>query len=106
MRSGGQVLAAPTATKRLAVVCRRGISSARRSGMNCLGFIRIRPGDQVVLSRPHPCGSVEWRITRTGADIGLECVRCGRRVMLERDVFEHRCRDVRPAAAETPQEDA
>lgn len=74
--------------------------------MNCLGFIRIRPGDQVVLSRPHPCGGVEWRITRTGADIGLECVRCRRRIMLERDVFEHRCRDVRPAAAETPQEDA
>ncbi|MBT3338557.1 MAG: DUF951 domain-containing protein [Anaerolineae bacterium] len=40
--------------------------------------------DTVRLRKPHPCGSYEWTITRLGADIGLECRGCGRRVMLTR----------------------
>lgn len=55
-----------------------------------MSLITIAPGDRVELRKPHPCGSREWTVTRTGADIGLECVRCGRRVMLEREEFERR----------------
>ena len=40
--------------------------------------------DIVRLRKPHPCGSFEWKITRLGADIGLECMGCKRRVMLPR----------------------
>ncbi|HZD55599.1 MAG TPA: DUF951 domain-containing protein [Anaerolineales bacterium] len=40
--------------------------------------------DVVRLRKPHPCGGYEWKIVRLGADIGLECLRCGRRVMLPR----------------------
>jgi hypothetical protein len=40
--------------------------------------------DVVRLRKPHPCGSYEWKVTRLGADIGLECVGCKRRVMLPR----------------------
>lgn len=40
--------------------------------------------DVVRLRKPHPCGGYEWRVVRLGADIGLECLRCGRRVMLTR----------------------
>jgi hypothetical protein len=40
--------------------------------------------DIVRLRKPHPCGSYEWKIVRLGADIGLECVRCGRRVVIPR----------------------
>jgi hypothetical protein len=40
--------------------------------------------DIVRLRKPHPCGSYEWQITRLGADIGLECMGCQRRVMLPR----------------------
>jgi hypothetical protein len=29
-------------------------------------------------------------VTRLGADIGLKCLKCGRRVMLERAVLEKR----------------
>ena len=47
-------------------------------------------GQRVKLSKPHPCGSHEWLVTRTGADIGLECAGCGRRVMLERRELERR----------------
>jgi hypothetical protein len=40
--------------------------------------------DIVRLRKPHPCGSYDWKITRLGADIGLECLGCQRRVMLPR----------------------
>jgi hypothetical protein len=47
-------------------------------------------GDVVRLRRRHPCGSDAWRIDRLGADIGLRCVGCGRRVLLDRAALERR----------------
>jgi hypothetical protein len=40
--------------------------------------------DLVRLRKPHPCGSYEWTVVRLGADIGLECKGCGRRILLPR----------------------
>lgn len=40
--------------------------------------------DVLRLRKPHPCGSYEWKVVRLGADIGLECLGCGRRVLLPR----------------------
>ena len=40
--------------------------------------------DQLRLRKQHPCGSYEWTVVRLGADIGLECKDCGRRIMLTR----------------------
>lgn len=49
--------------------------------------------DQVIwLRKPHPCGSYEWLVVRLGADIGLKCHRCGRRVLLPRASVERRMR--------------
>lgn len=60
----------------------------------------VRVGMRVVLRKPHPCGGLEWAVTRTGADVGVQCLRCGRRVMLEREEFERRVRRVTdPGAA-------
>ncbi len=47
-------------------------------------------GDKVVLRKPHPCGSSTWEVYRIGADIGLVCEGCGRRVMLERPLVQRR----------------
>ena len=44
------------------------------------------------MRRRHPCGGWEWRVYRIGADIGLVCLECGRRVMLERRRFEQRAK--------------
>ncbi|HEO69881.1 MAG TPA: DUF951 domain-containing protein [Candidatus Hydrogenedentes bacterium] len=46
------------------------------------------------MRKPHPCGSSEWRVTRIGADIGLQCVGCGRSVMMPRHVFRGRVQRV------------
>ena len=56
-------------------------------------FADLGLGDQVRLRKPHPCGSYEWRVYRLGADIGLRCLGCGRRVMLSRAEIEKRLPD-------------
>jgi len=50
----------------------------------------IGVGEVYRMRRKHPCGSWEWRVYRTGADIGIECLGCQRRVMLDRRRFESR----------------
>jgi hypothetical protein len=47
-------------------------------------------GDVVRLKKPHPCGGHDWTVVRLGADIGLTCQRCGRRVLLPRRELERR----------------
>jgi hypothetical protein len=47
-------------------------------------------GDVVRLKKPHPCGGFDWHIVRLGADIGVKCVTCGRRVLLPRRDLERR----------------
>jgi hypothetical protein len=44
----------------------------------------------VRLRKPHACGGYEWMVTRLGADIGIVCRQCGRRVLLERRTLEKR----------------
>lgn len=39
------------------------------------------------MRKPHPCGSDQWRVVRLGADIGIVCNGCGRRVLLPRSQF-------------------
>ena len=56
-------------------------------------------GDVVSLKKAHPCGSHQWYVTRLGADIGLECLGCKRRVMLPRATLERRLRPTPPPTA-------
>jgi hypothetical protein len=52
----------------------------------------IRLGDVVRLKKKHPCGSEQWQVVRLGADIGIRCQGCQRRVLLARSIFERRIR--------------
>ncbi len=55
-------------------------------------MLDIRLGDVVVLRKQHPCGGLEWEVSRLGADIAINCLECGRRVMLTRRELEKRTR--------------
>ncbi len=59
-------------------------------------------GDVVEMRKQHPCGGSQWRVTRIGADIGMACTTCGRRVMLTRRDFTRQAKKFvsRGAAAE------
>jgi hypothetical protein len=55
--------------------------------------MEIIVGDIVRLRKAHPCGSHEWEIVSVGADISLKCLKCQRRVLLERGVLERRVKE-------------
>lgn len=50
-------------------------------------YAQLYLGDVVEMRKPHPCGSYQWEIVRVGADIGISCLTCGRRVLLPRRQF-------------------
>ena len=54
----------------------------------------IRLGDRLLMPKPHPCGSNEFTVTRTGADIRIKCAGCGREVMLDRVRLEKNIKKV------------
>lgn len=68
--------------------------------------IPVAVGMRVRLRKPHPCGGDEWTVARTGADVGVVCVRCGRRVMLEREEFERRVKQIVAPAPSVSSEEA
>jgi len=62
-----------------------------------LSPMQISVGDIARMRKAHACGGFEWEITRVGADIGLKCLNCGRRVMLPREEFERRVKSLKPS---------
>ncbi len=54
----------------------------------------LQLNDRLRLRKPHPCGSYEWIIVRLGADIGLECTVCKRRVLLSRRELSRRMKAI------------
>ena len=69
--------------------------------------IEIRLGDVVRLRKQHPCGGYNWDVVRLGADIGLQCTTCSRRVPLTRREFGKRLKTFvqrgDPASGAAPQ---
>jgi len=61
--------------------------------------------DIVRLRKAHPCGSYKWKVTRLGADIGLECLGCGRRVLLTRRKLANRLKAIITADNAAPETD-
>lgn len=49
-------------------------------------------GARVELRKPHACGANDWTVYRVGADVGLTCASCGRRILLPRAEAERRIR--------------
>jgi hypothetical protein len=66
--------------------------------------VEFRIGDRLLLRKPHPCGGYEWDVVRLGADIGLVCRTCGRRVLLPRTTVERRMKRFLLRGPEQPPE--
>ena len=52
--------------------------------------------DILELKKPHPCTSksTKWKVVRMGADIKIECLGCGNKVMLTRFDLNKRIKKV------------
>lgn len=49
----------------------------------------IQVGDIVLMKKKHPCGGNKWKVLRTGMDLRLKCLICGREIMTPRPKAEH-----------------
>ncbi|MBN1286035.1 MAG: DUF951 domain-containing protein [Anaerolineae bacterium] len=58
--------------------------------------LEIAVDDILQLRKKHPCGSDRWRVYRVGADIGIRCEGCGRRVLLPRQKLVRRIKAILP----------
>jgi hypothetical protein len=54
----------------------------------------LKLDDVVRMRKEHPCGGTDWKVVRLGADIGLVCLKCGRRVLLERRKLARRMKRI------------
>ena len=77
-------------------------ASAKTAASIILAMLDLRLDDVLRLRKPHPCGGYEWRVVRLGADIGLVCTTCGRRVLLTRREVEKRTKQFVSRGPEIP----
>ena len=57
----------------------------------------IKVGDTLELKKPHPCGERLFRVMRTGSEVRIVCVGCGRDMSLDRVKLERAVRNRIPA---------
>ena len=51
-------------------------------------------GTKVIMKKNHPCGSNLWEIVRLRADIKINCLTCGRTIMLPRIEFNKKLKKI------------
>jgi hypothetical protein len=56
-----------------------------------MSIIKFDAGNVLEMKKPHPCGERKFRVVRTGSDIRLLCLGCGRdmtvpRIKLEKNI--------------------
>ncbi len=51
-------------------------------------ILPIKVGDILELKKPHPCGKTQFRVLRTGSEVRIVCVGCGRDMTLNRVKLE------------------
>lgn len=50
--------------------------------------------DDVIMRKPHACGTNLWTIIRTGVDIKIKCKNCGREIMMDSLEFQRKLKKV------------
>ncbi|TAH69578.1 MAG: DUF951 domain-containing protein [Anaerolineaceae bacterium] len=55
----------------------------------------LNVGEIIRLKKPHPCGSNEWEILRTGMDFRLKCMGCEHQIMIPRKQVEKNIKKVK-----------
>lgn len=65
-------------------------------------LLDLQVGDVVTLKKAHPCGTNRWEVVRLGADIGLRCGGCGRRLLIERLALSRRVKRIQRRGTAAP----
>ncbi|AUD62256.1 hypothetical protein BK010_01090 [Tenericutes bacterium MO-XQ] len=51
--------------------------------------------DTITLKKKHVCGSYDWVVIRTGAEIKIRCVKCNREVMILKKELDRRIKTIK-----------
>ncbi|KUO61904.1 MAG: hypothetical protein APF84_04505 [Gracilibacter sp. BRH_c7a] len=63
--------------------------------------MKLNVGDVVRLRKPHPCGSVDWKIMRTGMDFRIKCLKCDHQTWITRVKLERNIKSIIETSDET-----
>lgn len=47
-------------------------------------MLQLEIGDRLILKKKHACGGEKWEVWRLGMDIGIKCLKCGRKLKIMR----------------------
>ena len=64
-------------------------------------IIPFSVGDRLELKKPHPCGGRLFAVLRTGSDVRIRCILCGREVAVPRLKLEKSIKKVLSEEPET-----
>ena len=67
-------------------------------------MIQLDAGDIIKMKKKHPCGSDEWQIVKTGADIKLRCCGCSHEIILKRSLVEKNTKKIQKKKIKTCKE--
>ena len=59
-----------------------------------MNVIKFEVGNILEMKKPHPCGGRNFRVLRTGSDVRLICLGCGRDMTLPRIKLEKNIKKV------------
>ena len=51
-------------------------------------MLQLDIGDRLILRKKHACGGEKWAVWRLGMDIGIRCLKCGRKLKMVRSKLE------------------
>ncbi len=57
-------------------------------------MLQLEIGDRLILRKKHACGGAEWKVWRLGMDIGIQCLKCGRKLKMIRAELEKNVKEV------------
>lgn len=57
-------------------------------------MIPLQVGDIVRLRKPHPCGSTDWKVMRTGMDFRIQCLGCQHQAWIPRIKLERQIKEI------------
>lgn len=60
--------------------------------------MELHVGDCFEMKKKHPCGARHFELLRTGADLRLRCLGCGREIWMTRSTFEKAVQPGKPAS--------
>ncbi len=50
--------------------------------------------DVITLKKKHVCGSFDWIVQRTGAELKIKCVKCNREIMILKIDLDKRIKSI------------